>query len=75
MYIYIQYKLLYKIIFLLRLKFFNSPIFRNKPLLLVHGFQRDDKINLQSEASDYDNIRLCHANMPIPYGTHHRFLW
>ncbi|XP_033125892.1 tyrosyl-DNA phosphodiesterase 1-like isoform X2 [Anneissia japonica] len=47
------------------------PKFRSKPLLLVHGEQRDSKNALHEEASNYPNIRLCQARLEIMYGTHH----
>lgn len=45
--------------------------FRRKPLLLVHGFQRHEKTDIDVAASQYDNVRLCQARLEIMYGTHH----
>ena len=44
---------------------------RDKPLLLVHGFTRSEKLGIEAEAMKYTNIDLVHAKLPIPYGTHH----
>lgn len=45
--------------------------FRDKPLLIVHGFQREQRATLSLEASRFENVRLAHAPMDMPYGTHH----
>ncbi|XP_059162310.1 tyrosyl-DNA phosphodiesterase 1-like isoform X2 [Physella acuta] len=45
--------------------------FRKKPVLLVHGDQGRDEINLKEAASPYSNVALCRATLDIPYGTHH----
>ncbi|XP_005992768.1 tyrosyl-DNA phosphodiesterase 1 [Latimeria chalumnae] len=45
--------------------------FRKKPLLIVHGEQRESKARLQKVALPYKNIRLCQAKLEIAYGTHH----
>ncbi|KAF7257968.1 hypothetical protein EG68_04388 [Paragonimus skrjabini miyazakii] len=45
--------------------------FRSLPLLLVHGFHGSTKAALDQAASKYTNIRLCVANIRLPYGTHH----
>ena len=47
------------------------PVYRRKPLLVVHGSQKAEKANLDMEAMKYDNIRLCQARLDIIYGTHH----
>ncbi|XP_069772013.1 tyrosyl-DNA phosphodiesterase 1 isoform X2 [Narcine bancroftii] len=45
--------------------------FRTKPLLIVHGEQRQAKIQLHEDAHPYPNVRLCQAKLEIAYGTHH----
>ncbi|KAF8567902.1 hypothetical protein P879_02787 [Paragonimus westermani] len=45
--------------------------FRSLPLLLVHGFRGPPKTALDEAASKYTNIRLCMANIRLPYGVHH----
>ncbi|XP_038629419.1 tyrosyl-DNA phosphodiesterase 1 isoform X4 [Scyliorhinus canicula] len=45
--------------------------FRTKPLLVVHGEQRQSKAELHEDAHPYTNIRLCQAKLEIAYGTHH----
>ncbi|XP_041069779.1 tyrosyl-DNA phosphodiesterase 1 isoform X1 [Carcharodon carcharias] len=45
--------------------------FRTKPLLIVHGEQRQSKAELHGDAHPYPNIRLCQAKLEIAYGTHH----
>ncbi|XP_078090619.1 tyrosyl-DNA phosphodiesterase 1 [Mustelus asterias] len=45
--------------------------FRTKPLLVVHGEQRQSKAALHEDAHPYTNIRLCQAKLEIAYGTHH----
>ena len=47
--------------------------FRDKPVLVVHGEQREGKIALHEAAHPYPNIRLCQAKLEIMYGTHHRY--
>lgn len=47
------------------------PEFRTKPLLLVHGEQREAKKILTKQASAYPNITLYQAPLEILYGTHH----
>ncbi|CAB3995701.1 tyrosyl-DNA phosphodiesterase 1-like [Paramuricea clavata] len=44
---------------------------RSKPLLIVHGDQREKKHQLQEEAEPFPNVRLFQAKLPIAYGTHH----
>ncbi|XP_066921282.1 tyrosyl-DNA phosphodiesterase 1-like [Clytia hemisphaerica] len=44
---------------------------RAKPLLIVHGSEGKEKMNLQSDAMSLKNIDLLQAKLPIPYGTHH----
>ncbi|KAA3676756.1 tyrosyl-DNA phosphodiesterase 1 [Paragonimus westermani] len=44
---------------------------RSLPLLLVHGFRGSPKAALDEAASKYTNIRLCMANVRLPYGIHH----
>ncbi|CAK8691273.1 unnamed protein product [Clavelina lepadiformis] len=43
---------------------------RDKPLLIVHGQQRQSGAALQAEAKRFPNIKLCQVDLP-PYGTHH----
>ncbi|XP_041468540.1 LOW QUALITY PROTEIN: tyrosyl-DNA phosphodiesterase 1-like [Lytechinus variegatus] len=45
--------------------------FRDKPLLIVHGEQREGKIALHEAAHPFPNIKLCQARLDIMYGTHH----
>ncbi|XP_038045909.1 tyrosyl-DNA phosphodiesterase 1-like [Patiria miniata] len=45
--------------------------FRTKPLLIVHGEQRQSKVALHEAAHPYPNIKLCQAKLDIMYGTHH----
>ncbi|GCC38103.1 hypothetical protein chiPu_0016614 [Chiloscyllium punctatum] len=45
--------------------------FRTKPLLIVHGEQRQSKAELHEDAHPYPNVRLCQAKLEIAYGTHH----
>ncbi|XP_072032076.1 tyrosyl-DNA phosphodiesterase 1-like [Amphiura filiformis] len=45
--------------------------FRSKPLLLVHGEQREGKMRLHEEASAYSHIKLCQAKLEMMWGTHH----
>ncbi|XP_067894350.1 tyrosyl-DNA phosphodiesterase 1 [Heterodontus francisci] len=45
--------------------------FRTKPLLIVHGEQRQSKAALHEDAHPYPNVRLCQAKLEIFYGTHH----
>lgn len=48
------------------------PEFRNKPVLVVHGLQREAKADLINQASQYaPHIKLCQAKLPDPFGTHH----
>ncbi|XP_033639145.1 tyrosyl-DNA phosphodiesterase 1-like [Asterias rubens] len=44
---------------------------RSKPLLIVHGEQRQSKVALHEAAHPYPNIKLCQAKLDIMYGTHH----
>lgn len=43
---------------------------RSKPLLLVHGNQREAKAELEREAKPYPNVKLFGARLE-PFGTHH----
>ncbi|XP_064622504.1 tyrosyl-DNA phosphodiesterase 1-like [Lineus longissimus] len=45
--------------------------FRTKPLLIVHGEQRQSKAAIDLEASRFSHIKLCQAKLEIMYGTHH----
>ncbi|XP_064603325.1 tyrosyl-DNA phosphodiesterase 1-like [Liolophura sinensis] len=45
--------------------------FRSKPMLLIHGEDRQAKSALHAEAEPFPNIRLCQAKLEIMYGTHH----
>ncbi|XP_013392782.1 tyrosyl-DNA phosphodiesterase 1 [Lingula anatina] len=45
--------------------------FRSKPLLIVHGMQRETKAEYDMAAMNYSNVKLCQAKMEIMYGTHH----
>ncbi|GAB6021774.1 tyrosyl-DNA phosphodiesterase 1 [Chamberlinius hualienensis] len=47
------------------------PEFRQKPLLIVHGDQREAKSALERQVSAYSNITLCQAPLEIVFGTHH----
>merc|ERR1719494_897389 len=44
---------------------------RSKPLLLVHGDQKEKKTALEAEARPFKNITLFQARIPDAYGTHH----
>ncbi|XP_005105439.2 tyrosyl-DNA phosphodiesterase 1 isoform X2 [Aplysia californica] len=44
---------------------------RKLPVLLVHGEQGRDEINMKAEATQFSNISLCRARLEIVYGTHH----
>ena len=45
---------------------------RSKPLLIIHGDQREKKHELYQEAEPFPNVKLFQAKLPITYGTHHR---
>ncbi|CAN7937912.1 unnamed protein product [Ixodes hexagonus] len=45
--------------------------FRNLPLLVVHGEQRDAKRELEATASQYKHVSFAQAKLEIVYGTHH----
>ncbi|CAH8673500.1 unnamed protein product [Schistosoma bovis] len=45
--------------------------FRSLPLTIVHGFQGTIKKSLDESAANYSNIRICQADIRLPYGTHH----
>lgn len=45
--------------------------FRNRPLLIVHGAQREERAALHEEAESFPNVRLCQAKLEIMFGTHH----
>ncbi|XP_035211281.1 tyrosyl-DNA phosphodiesterase 1-like, partial [Stegodyphus dumicola] len=45
--------------------------YRNCPLTIVHGEQREAKKSLERSAADYSNIKFCQAKLDIPFGTHH----
>ncbi|RUS73000.1 hypothetical protein EGW08_019248 [Elysia chlorotica] len=41
------------------------------PMLLVHGEQGRDELNMKADAQNFSHISLCKAPLDIPYGTHH----
>ncbi|EEC09185.1 tyrosyl-DNA phosphodiesterase, putative [Ixodes scapularis] len=45
--------------------------FRNLPLLIVHGEQRDAKRELEASASSFKHVSFAQAKLEIVYGTHH----
>ncbi|CAL1541640.1 unnamed protein product [Lymnaea stagnalis] len=45
--------------------------FRKMPLLLVHGEQGRQELDIKAEADPFSNVSLCRAPLDIPYGTHH----
>ncbi|XP_065882346.1 tyrosyl-DNA phosphodiesterase 1-like [Dysidea avara] len=45
--------------------------FRDKPLLLVHGDQREALAKLRCEADPFPQVKLMQARLEIMYGTHH----
>ncbi|KAK8758370.1 hypothetical protein V5799_003998 [Amblyomma americanum] len=47
------------------------PEFRNLPLLIVHGEQREAKKELEASAADFKNVSFAQAKLEIVYGTHH----
>jgi tyrosyl-DNA phosphodiesterase-1 len=47
------------------------PVFRTKPLLIVHGEKRQEKAAIDLEASRFSHIKLYQAKLEIMYGTHH----
>ncbi|XP_036359493.1 tyrosyl-DNA phosphodiesterase 1 isoform X2 [Octopus sinensis] len=48
-----------------------APEFRQKPVLIVHGFKGSEMTGLQNDASKFPNVSLCQARLDIPFGTHH----
>lgn len=44
---------------------------RQLPILLVHGEQGRDELEMKAEAQNFSQISLCRAPLDIPYGTHH----
>ncbi|CAH1792376.1 unnamed protein product [Owenia fusiformis] len=47
------------------------PQFRSKPLVIVHGHQRQAKMDMDVAADHYKHIKLVNAKLEIMYGTHH----
>ncbi|PIK48921.1 putative tyrosyl-DNA phosphodiesterase 1-like [Apostichopus japonicus] len=47
------------------------PEHRSKPLLIVHGEDRQGKISLHEAAHNFPNVTLCQAKLDMLYGTHH----
>lgn len=47
------------------------PEFRNLPLLIVHGEQREAKKELEASAAAFKNVSFAQAKLEIVYGTHH----
>lgn len=47
------------------------PEHRSKPILIVHGEQKQSKQALERDAKNYPNVTLCQAKLEIMYGTHH----
>lgn len=45
--------------------------FRNLPLLIVHGEQREAKRELEASGAAFPNVTFVQAKLPILYGTHH----
>lgn len=48
-----------------------QALLRSKPLLIVHGDQREKKRQLEREAEPFPNVKLFQAKLPIAFGTHH----
>ncbi|GAB1609870.1 tyrosyl-DNA phosphodiesterase 1-like [Argonauta hians] len=48
-----------------------APEFRQKPVLIVHGFKGSEMTGLQNDASKFSNVSFCQARLDIPFGTHH----
>lgn len=44
---------------------------RSKPLLIVHGEERQGKVTLHEGAQNFPNITMCQAKLDMIYGTHH----
>ncbi|XP_064482492.1 tyrosyl-DNA phosphodiesterase 1-like [Ornithodoros turicata] len=47
------------------------PQFRDLPLLIVHGEQREAKRELEASAAQFSNVSFSQAKLEILYGTHH----
>lgn len=47
------------------------PEARNRPLTIVHGFQRKERQAIENEGKPYPHLKFCRAKLDIPYGTHH----
>lgn len=47
------------------------PEFRNMPLLVVHGEQREAKRELEASAAEFKHVSFAQAKLEIVYGTHH----
>lgn len=47
------------------------PQFRDLPLLIVHGEQREAKRELEASAASFSNVSFSQAKLEIMYGTHH----
>ncbi|KAH6936847.1 hypothetical protein HPB50_023726 [Hyalomma asiaticum] len=45
--------------------------FRNLPLLVVHGEQREAKRELEASATGFQHVSFAQAKLEIVYGTHH----
>lgn len=45
--------------------------FRNLPLLVVHGEQREAKKELEASAAGFQHVSFAQAKLEIVYGTHH----
>lgn len=45
--------------------------FRNMPLLVVHGEQREAKRELEASAAEFKHVSFAQAKLEIVYGTHH----
>lgn len=45
--------------------------FRNLPLLVVHGEQRESKRELEASAAGFQHVSFAQAKLEIVYGTHH----
>ncbi|XP_075545443.1 tyrosyl-DNA phosphodiesterase glaikit [Dermacentor variabilis] len=45
--------------------------FRNLPLLVVHGEQREAKRELEASAAGFQHVSFAQAKLEIVYGTHH----
>lgn len=45
--------------------------FRNLPLLVVHGEQREAKRQLEASAAGFQHVSFAQAKLEIVYGTHH----